>query len=196
MSAPGAGVAPRREVVGICTSVGGPAVLAQILSALPADFPLPILVVQHIASGFSEGLVRMLDARAELPVAIAQDQAPLRAGAWFAPDDAHLIVTRGRHTALDRQTVDGPHRPSADLLLESLATVFGARAVGVVLTGMGRDGARGAALLKARGGLLLAQDEATSSVYGMPRAAVEAGAEPLAPPKIAEALRKLAENGV
>lgn len=187
--------APPREVVGICTSVGGPAVLAQILSALPADFPLPILVVQHIASGFSEGLVRMLDARAELPVAIARDDAPLRPGAWFAPDDAHLTVTRGRHTALDRQTVAGPHRPSADLLLESLATVYGPRAAAVVLTGMGRDGARGAALVKARGGLLLAQDEATSSVYGMPRAAVEVGAEPLAPPQIAAALRRLAENG-
>jgi len=195
MNAPRAGATPPREVVGICTSVGGPAVLAQILSALPADFPLPILVVQHIASGFSEGLVRMLDARAQLPVAIACDEAPLRPGAWFAPDDAHLTVTRGRRTALDRQTVAGLHRPSADLLLESLATVFGSRAVGVVLTGMGRDGARGAALVKDRGGLLLAQDEATSSVYGMPRAAVEAGAEPLAPPQIAAELRKLAETG-
>jgi two-component system, chemotaxis family, protein-glutamate methylesterase/glutaminase len=183
--------APAREAIGICTSVGGPAVLARILSTLPEDFPLPILVVQHIASGFSEGLVRMLDGRSALPVAIARDGAPVRPGVWFAPDDAHLTVTPSRSIALDRQTVAGPHRPSADLLLESLATVYGSRAVGVVLTGMGRDGARGAALLHARGGLLLAQDEETSSVYGMPRAAVEAGAQPMSPSDIAAALRGL-----
>jgi two-component system chemotaxis response regulator CheB len=190
-----AGASPVRRAIGICTSVGGPPVLQQILGALPADFALPILVVQHIATGFTEDLVRMLDVSSALPVALATDGASLQPGVWFAPDDAHLTLTRARCMALDRQTVAGPHRPSADLLLESLATVLGAGAVAVVLTGMGRDGARGAAMVKAGGGLLLAQDEATSRVYGMPRAAVEAGGQPLSPPQIAAALRELAGAG-
>lgn len=194
MSARGAGNgrAPARRAIGVCTSVGGPPVLQEILGALPADYPLPILVVQHIAVGFTDDLVRMLDQSSALSVAVATDGAPLRPGVWFAPDDAHLTLTPERCLALDTRTVAGPHRPSADLLLESLATVLGPGAVGVVLTGMGRDGARGAAMVKAGGGLLLAQDEATSRVYGMPRAAVEGGAQPLPPAEIVAALRGLA----
>ncbi|HKG39246.1 MAG TPA: CheB methylesterase domain-containing protein [Conexibacter sp.] len=183
--------ARRPEVIGVCASTGGPAVLAQLLGALPVDFPLPLLVVQHIASGFVDGLVRMLDDAIALPVATARDDAPLRPGVWLAPDDAHLTLTRSRRIALDRTTVRGRHRPSADLLLESLAEVLGAAAVAVVLTGMGRDGAAGAAAVQGRGGLVLAQDEASSAIYGMPRAAVQAGARPLAPPAIADELNRL-----
>lgn len=182
---------PRHEAIGICTSTGGPGVLTEILGALPADFPLPLLVVQHIAAGFIDGLVQMLRDAVVLPVATAHDGAPLRPGVWVAPEDAHLTITPARETALDRHTIAGPHRPSADLLLESLADVLGAGAVAVVLTGMGRDGAKGAAAIKARGGVVLAQDEASSSIYGMPRAAVQAGARPLAPQAIAAALRAL-----
>lgn len=180
-----------REVIGICTSTGGPAVLAEVLGALPADYPLPMLVVQHIESGFVDGLVRMLDDAIALPVATAQDGAPLAPGVWLAPEDAHLTLTRSRRVRLDRETVRGRHRPSADLLLESLADALGPGAVAVVLTGMGRDGAEGVSAVAARGGLALAQDEASSSIYGMPRAAVAAGARPLSPPAIAETLRKL-----
>jgi two-component system, chemotaxis family, protein-glutamate methylesterase/glutaminase len=182
---------PRSEAIGICTSTGGPAVLTQILGALPADYPLPVLVVQHIAEGFVDGLVRMLDDAIALPVAIARDDAPLRRGVWVAPAGAHLVLTRGPRTKLDRETVRGLHRPSADLLLESLADVLGAGAVAVVLTGMGRDGASGAAAVKRRGGLVLAQDEASSSIYGMPRAAAQAGARSLSPRAIAAALQQL-----
>lgn len=188
---PRARARPRSEAIGICTSTGGPGVLAEILGALPADFRLPVLVVQHIAAGFVDGLVRMLDEAVALPVATAHDDAPLRRGVWLAPEDAHLTLTRGRRMRLDRETVRGPHRPSADLLLESLADVLGAGAVAVVLTGMGRDGAGGAAAIKQRGGVVLAQDEASSSIYGMPRAAVQAGARPLPPPAIAAALQGL-----
>jgi two-component system chemotaxis response regulator CheB len=188
----GTGAPPRREAIGICTSTGGPGVLAEILGALPADFRVPILVVQHIAAGFIDGLVRMLDDAGPLAVATAQDDEPLRPGVWLAPEDAHLTLTPMRRTALDRDTVSGLHRPSADLLLESLADALGAAAVAVVLTGMGRDGAKGAAAVKARGGLVLAQDEASSSIYGMPRAAVQAGARPLPPAAIAAALCELA----
>lgn len=182
---------PRREAIGVCSSTGGPAVLIEVLGALPAGFPLPVLVVQHIASGFIDGLVRMLDDAIPLPVAIAADGAPLGPGVWLAPEDAHLTITRSRRMRLDRETVRGRHRPSADLLLESLAAVLGDGAVAVVLTGMGRDGAEGAAAVAARGGLVLAQDEASSSIYGMPRAAVQAGARPLSPRAIAEALQEL-----
>jgi two-component system chemotaxis response regulator CheB len=182
---------PPARAIGICTSTGGPGVLVEILRALPADFVLPILVVQHIAAGFIDGLMRMLDDEVALPVAMAHDGAPLQPGVWLAPEDAHLTLAPSRHLALDRRTVAGPHRPSADLLLTSLAAVLGADAVAVVLTGMGRDGARGSAAIKAAGGLLLAQDEATSRIYGMSRAAVEAGARPLSPPQIAAALCEL-----
>jgi len=183
--------AQRREAIGICTSTGGPAVLAEVLGALPADYPLPVLVVQHIASGFVDGLVRMLDDAIALPVATARDGAELAPGVWLAPEDAHLTLTRSRRLRLDRETVRGRHRPSADLLLESLADVLGPAAVAVVLTGMGRDGAEGVTAIEARGGLALAQDEASSSIYGMPRAAVAAGARPLSPSAIAQTLRKL-----
>ncbi len=179
------------RAIGICASTGGPAVLAEILRALPVGFTLPILVVQHIATGFVDGLLRMLDDAVALPVAMARDGAPLQPGVWLAPEDAHLVLAPSRMLALDRRTVAGPHRPSADLLLESLAAVLGADAVAVVLTGMGRDGAKGATAVQAAGGLLLAQDEATSRIYGMPRAAVEAGARALPPAQIASTLSEL-----
>jgi two-component system chemotaxis response regulator CheB len=194
MTADASRPAPAREprAVGVCASTGGPGVLEQLVAALPADFPVPVLVVQHIATGFTEGLVQMLARDAAVPVAIARDGAPLRRGVWIAPDDAHLTVTGDGRLSLDARTVAGRHRPSADLLLESLAAAFGSGAVAVVLTGMGRDGARGAAAVKAAGGLVLAQDEASSQIYGMPRAAVEAGARALAPAEIAATLRGLA----
>ena len=185
------GVGWHARTVAICASMGGPPVLEEILAALPADYPLPILVVQHIASGFGEGLAQMLQRRVRLPVAMAQDGALLRAGVWLAPDGAHLTVTRARRLKLDRTTVAGRHRPSADLLLESMAAVLGHDAVAVVLTGMGRDGANGAAAIKDHGGILLAQDEATSRIYSMPRAAAQVGAKPLPPARIAVALREL-----
>jgi two-component system, chemotaxis family, protein-glutamate methylesterase/glutaminase len=184
-------VQPPSRAIGVCASAGGPAALEQLLGALPADYAPPLLVVQHIADGFADGLARLLDSQIALPVALASDGAPLAPGVWLAPDDAHLTVTRARRIALDRETVVGRHRPSCDMLLDSLATVFRERAVGVVLTGMGRDGAHGAAALKAAGGLLLAQDEHTAPLYGMPGAAVAAGARALPPDQIAALLRGL-----
>jgi len=163
----------------------------ELLGALPADFPIPLLIVQHIANGFAEGLVRMLVEAVALPVALAHDDAPLGRGAWVAPADAHLTLTRARRTKLDGDTVHGRHRPSGDLLLQSLAEVAGAGATAVVLTGMGRDGAAGVAAIAERGGAVFAQDEASSSIWGMPRAAVEAGARALPPAEIAAALVQL-----
>jgi two-component system chemotaxis response regulator CheB len=180
-------------VVAVCASTGGPRALETVLTDLPADFPLPILVVQHIGRGFMDGLVRWLDRRAALPVKLATHGQPAVPGVWFAPEDAHLLLEPSMTLALDGVTDVGAHRPSADLLLESVAASAGAGAVGVVLTGMGRDGAVGVAAIRQQGGRAIAQDEESSAVFGMPRAAAEAGAETTLPISgIARALRRLA----
>lgn len=181
----GAGAAtPRRapterfaRAVGIGASTGGPPALMRVLDALPADYPLPILVVQHIAAGFSEALVHWLDRCLALPVRFAAPEGVAGPGVWFAPDDAHLRLDPSMRFVIDAETSRGAHRPSVDVLLESLAPAAGAGAVGVVLTGMGRDGAEGVRAIRAAGGLVIAQDAESSAVFGMPRAAVEAGAD-------------------
>lgn len=182
------------SVVGLCASAGGPAALELVLGELPADYPLPILVVQHITTGFMEGLVRTLDQRSRLPVRIASDGQDAGPGVWFPPDDAHLVLEPGMRLRLDRETVVGAHRPSADVLLQSIASTAGPCGLGVVLTGMGRDGARGVEAIRRSGGSVIAQDEATSAVFGMPRAAAEAGADTvLGLPQIPGALARLVE---
>jgi two-component system chemotaxis response regulator CheB len=177
--------------VGIGSSTGGPRALRSVLSELPMDFALPVLVVQHIGGEFLGALARWLDSEIPLPVRIAADRTVLGPGVWLAPGDSHLTVDRALRVTLDRDTPVGLHRPAADMLLESMATAFGTNAVGVVLTGMGVDGARGVAAIAAAGGLVIAQDEASSVVYGMPRAAAEQGADVLALGEIAPALRAL-----
>lgn len=168
--------ASRSEVVGICTSTGGPGALASVLRHLPADFEIPVLVVQHMGGGFIDGLARWLDGELRLPVAIARADEPLAPGVRLAPEGAHLVLGPRHRLELDHTTVAGSHRPSGDVLLSSLARVAGSAAVAVVLTGMGRDGAAGLGEVAAAGGLTIAQDEATSAIYGMPRAAAELGA--------------------
>jgi two-component system, chemotaxis family, protein-glutamate methylesterase/glutaminase len=149
--------------------------------------------VQHMAAGFTRGLVEWLDQSVALHVDLARDGAALAPGIWFAPDDAHLLLGPAMHLTLDRETVVGAHRPAVDVLLSSMASSAGASAVGVVLTGMGRDGAKGAAALRRAGACVIAQDEQTSAIFGMPRAAIEAGASRVLPlPEIAEALCQLA----
>jgi two-component system chemotaxis response regulator CheB len=166
--------------IGICSSTGGPRALQTILTGLPGDFPLPVLVVQHMSIGFTEGLVNWLDQLVALPVALARP-GTIGPGVWVAPDDAHLILEPWMRLSLDRESVNGPHRPSGDFLLSSMGRVLGPRALGVVLTGMGRDGAKGvAAIIHARGSVI-AQDEASSVVFGMPQAAIEAGANHVRP---------------
>jgi two-component system chemotaxis response regulator CheB len=178
--------------IGIVASTGGPQMLAEVLGALPASFPIPILVVQHIAAGFTEGLASWLDGAVPLPVRLGQDGATAAHGVWIAPEGTHLRLLPGRKLALDGTTVAGPHRPSGDILLSSLAEHAGAGAVAVVLSGMGRDGGAGARAVSEAGGLVLAQDEESSAVYGMPKVAAEArGAVVLAPREIIAQLRAL-----
>lgn len=167
--------------IGVVASTGGPPALSTLLGGLPARFAIPVVVVQHIANGFTEGLAQWLDQTVPLPVRLATDGQRLGPGVWVAPEGAHLVVLPGGRITLDRRTLAGPHRPSGDILLTSLAESLGREAAGVVLTGMGRDGAAGLGRIARAGGLTIAQDEATSAVYGMPRAAVEAGAEAVLP---------------
>jgi len=164
-------------VVGIGASTGGPPALLSVLGALPVDFRLPVIVVQHISAGFSEGLVTWLDRSLGLPVRFAQSGAIARPGIWFAPDDAHVRLEPSMRFSIDHETRRGAHRPSVDVLLQSLAASAGKEAMAVVLTGMGRDGAEGVEAIRRAGGLVIAQDEESSAVFGMPRAAIESGAD-------------------
>jgi two-component system chemotaxis response regulator CheB len=173
---------PRSEVIGICASTGGPRALADVMGRLPADYRIPILVVQHMTPGFLDGLVAWLDNELALPVRLACDGQELAPGVWLAPDEAHLKLELTRRLGLDTDTIVGNHRPSGDVLLSSLARVAGAKAVAVVLTGMGRDGAEGLAAVAAAGGRTIAQDEQSSGVYGMPRVAAERGAKTVLDP--------------
>jgi two-component system chemotaxis response regulator CheB len=191
--APGnSGLGPRSaRAIGIGASTGGPPILEAILSGLPADFSLPVLVVQHMAPGFIEGFARWLGQKLPIEVGIAKEGDRATPGVWFAPDGAHLRLTKSMRFALGDEP-EGPHRPSVDVLLSSLAQSAGSDAVGVVLTGMGKDGAVGAAEIHRAGGIVIAQDEASSVVYGMPRAVAEDGADlVVAPAEIADALSGL-----
>jgi two-component system chemotaxis response regulator CheB len=177
-------------VVAIGASTGGPRVVRQILSALPATFPAAVLVIQHIAQGFSAGMVEWLAASTALPVVLAAEGDSLRPSTVVvAPDRFDLLVQSDGTFHLSGLPLL-LQRPAIDIAMQSLAVVYGANAIGVLLTGMGRDGARGLQAIKRVGGYTIAQDEASSTIYGMPRAAVELGvAQAVLPPHlIAEAL--------
>jgi two-component system chemotaxis response regulator CheB len=171
----------RTTVVAIAASTGGPQALLTIIRALPATFHPPLLVVQHLSPGFTEGLLRWLSKEVALPVRIAADGDRPSGGVWLAPDDAHLVLEADGRLGLDRATPATPHRPAADVLFRSVAMNAGAGAAVVVLTGMGDDGAKGTAEVKAAGGVTIAQDKESSAIYGMPRAAADLGAENILP---------------
>ena len=165
------------KVVAIGSSTGGPMALHTLLAGLPREFPVPVVVVQHMSAGFLPGLVNWLKLDCALPVNIAADgQAAHPGQVYFAPDNHHLILG-GRGVLRLTEAPPVSHvRPSATVLFESVARLYGREALGVLLTGMGDDGAAGLKAIHDRGGLTLAQDEATSVVYGMPRVAAELGA--------------------
>jgi two-component system chemotaxis response regulator CheB len=165
--------------VAIGASTGGPQTLATLLRDLPADFSLPIVIVMHISLGFGETFAAWLNDQSPIPVVTAKDgdSLPPRGvpRVILAPPDRHLTVRHGR-LRLNRDPEVHSCRPSVDVLFESLAAEFGQRNIGVVLTGMGRDGARGLLAIKQAGGMTIAQDEKTSIVFGMPREAIRIGA--------------------
>ncbi len=168
-----------RELVVIGASTGGPAAVCTLLRSLPADFPFPILLVVHVGKTFGNGLCDWLRGESPIPVAHAQDGEPLplrgTPRVLLAPPDQHLTLQAG---TLRLTSTPERHscRPSVDVLFESVAREKGAAAVCCLLTGMGKDGALGMLAIKRAGGLTFAQDEATSTVYGMPREAATLGA--------------------
>jgi len=188
------GSAPR--VIGIAASTGGPAALAKILSELPAGFPVPILVVQHIAEGFEGGLVHWLSGETDLTVKIAEQGEPLRPATFYiAPSGNHLGASGGAIQLLGGDPVRG-FKPSGTVLFRALAGEYGGNAAGLVLSGMGDDGADGLKLLRDRGAWTAAQGPQSSVVYGMPRVALERGAAAvtLELDEVAGALIKLARG--
>jgi two-component system, chemotaxis family, protein-glutamate methylesterase/glutaminase len=187
----------RIRIVAVAASTGGPVALQQIFSELPADFCLPILVVQHIGSGFVDGLVHWLNSVCSLNVKRATDGELLSPHTvYVAPDDNHLGVSSRSRIVLSPAEQIGGFRPSATFLFESVARAFGASAVHVILTGMGYDGVSGLQVARRLQGTILAQDQASSVVFGMPGAAIDAGlADYVLPlPSIADQLINLAHR--
>jgi two-component system chemotaxis response regulator CheB len=160
-------------VVAVAASTGGPQILHRILSELPADFPAPIAIVQHINAAFAESLSGWLSNSSRLKVRLAQDGELLMPGhVLIAPPGMHMVIPfRGRVALKPGVERDG-HMPSATVLLESAAKAYGRRALGVILTGMGEDGAAGMLAIKQAGGITVAQNEESCVVFGMPGAAV------------------------
>jgi two-component system, chemotaxis family, protein-glutamate methylesterase/glutaminase len=168
--------ASRPTIMGIAASTGGPPALAKILGALPADFPLPILLVQHMGAPFMEGFASWLDGLMPLEVRVAKDQEIPAAGkVYVAPGDRHLLLSPAGTLQISAAPALASQRPSATLLFQSMARNAGARGVGVILTGMGEDGAQGLVELRQAGGYTVAEDESTAVVYGMPAAALRVG---------------------
>ncbi|MHB1311097.1 MAG: chemotaxis-specific protein-glutamate methyltransferase CheB [Gemmatimonadaceae bacterium] len=173
----GAATDTAHAVVVVAASTGGPRALAEVLPGLPANLGAAVIVVQHMPPGFTAGLARRLDDLCALPVSEARDGEALRANhIYLAPGGQHVRVAAaadggGPRLMLSADATVHGVRPAADLLFASVAAQFGSRAVGVVLTGMGRDGAAGLSAIHAAGGRVVVQDEATSTIYGMPREA-------------------------
>lgn len=164
------------DIVAIAASTGGPGALYKIFSELPGDFAAPIAVVQHIAHGFVDGLAAWLDSASKLKVKVAEPSERLRAGTvYIAPDDTHLGVREHGVLELSRAAPIAGFRPSGTHLFETVARTYGAAALGLILTGMGDDGVAGLRSLHATGACVLAQDEDSSVVFGMPGAAAAAG---------------------
>ncbi|MGA9525621.1 MAG: chemotaxis protein CheB [Myxococcaceae bacterium] len=185
------GNGPTFPLIAIAASLGGPKALAQLLSMLPRELSAPVCICQHISDGFTVGLAHWLHAETGHAVVEAKDGELLEPGTiYVAPSRYHFRVVAPGRVELDGGPPIQGFRPSCDVLLDSVARAFGHRAIGVILTGMGRDGAFGLRAIRDRGGRTIAQDEATCVVYGMPREAVLIGAAEVVLPleKIASTL--------
>lgn len=183
----------RIQVIAIGASTGGPMALQIILSRLPADLPIPVLIVQHIATGFVKGFKEWLSATSGIKLKIAEDGEPISAGiGYIAPDNFHMGISRGNKINLSNQPPENGLKPSVSYLFRSVAQTIGPNALGVLLTGMGKDGADELKAMKEKGALTVVQNEESSVVFGMPGEALRIGAadQALSPEKIAEILAK------
>jgi two-component system, chemotaxis family, protein-glutamate methylesterase/glutaminase len=190
--------APHLAAVAVGASTGGPPVLQLILSQLPETFSVPVLIVQHIASGFVAGFVDWLAQSSRLPVHIASHGETILPGhVYVAPDGFHLMAGSERHIVLSQDEPEHGLRPSVSALFRSVAKVYGRKAIGVLLSGMGKDGATELRLMKELGAVTIAQDRESSVVHGMPGEAIRLDATTyvLPPEKIAPALASLVNEG-
>jgi two-component system chemotaxis response regulator CheB len=179
------------KLIGIGASTGGPPVLQTILADLPKNFPVPLLIVQHIAPGFLPGLAEWLNQTTGLQIHIAGNGAyPLPGHVYLAPDGFHMGISATGRILLTKEEPESGPRPAASYLFRSLAKVYGPDAVGVLLTGMGKDGAAELKLMKDSGAMTIAQDRGSSVVHGMPGEAIALGGatQVLAPERIADVL--------
>ena len=164
------------RVIGIGASTGGPPVLQSVLAGLPASFSAPVLIVQHIAHGFVAGMAEWLSSATDLEIHIAAHRMQPRPGhVYLAPDDFHLTIGADGMIALSRSEPENHLRPAVSVLFRSLALNCGPSAIGVLLTGMGQDGAEELRLMKDQGAITIAQDHASSAVHGMPGVAIALG---------------------
>lgn len=165
-----------QPIFALASSTGGPQALANLLSALPADFPAPLVIAQHISNGFIEGMGQWLAGLCALPVKVAEEGELLVAGkVYLSPSEEHLTFTSDGRVKLKSRAEKDIYHPSCDEMLASVAQVYGKNAVGIIMTGMGCDGTRGMTAIYEQGGITLAQDEASSVIYGMNAEAVNAG---------------------
>jgi two-component system, chemotaxis family, protein-glutamate methylesterase/glutaminase len=166
---------PKMVVVG--ASTGGPQALQELFAMLPSNFPVPVICVQHICLGFLQGFIDWLAGSCQLPIQIAQEGEIPKAGyIYFPPEQHHLeLDSQGRFVCTNSPTIDG-HRPSVTTTFQSVAQVYGRKTLGILLTGMGCDGAVGMKEIVQAGGTTIAQDEATSIIFGMPKEAIKLGA--------------------
>ena len=190
------------EVVTLGTSTGGPVALSHVVPALPADLPVPLIIVQHMPPGFTRPLAERLNMASQLTVVEGEDGMPLRAGtAIVAPAGRQLAIVRGDGGWVCRLYIEPSghslHVPSVDHMMSSAAAAFRDKTIGVIMTGMGQDGVEGLKRIKAEGGYVVGQDEASCIVYGMPRAAALAGVVDRVVPLggVARAIVETLENG-
>jgi two-component system, chemotaxis family, protein-glutamate methylesterase/glutaminase len=184
------------DIVAIGTSTGGPAVLHTILSGLPREIRSPILVVQHIAPGFVHGFAESLSISANFPARVPEDGEALLPGhVYLAPDKVHMGVTKEGRIKLAGEPPVGGFRPSVSYLFQSVADTFGPRSAGVLLTGMGSDGAEGLRYMKEKGAVTIAQNKESCVVFGMPAVAIRLGAADyvLSPEQIVSTLTRFLE---
>jgi two-component system chemotaxis response regulator CheB len=169
------GITPEKtKVVAIGASTGGPAVIQEIFCALPKDLSVPVLVVQHMAVGFVENFVKWLSSSSGFPSHLASHgETPLPGHAYFAPDGCHLLVGKDRRLFLSTEPAENGLRPAVARLFRSVAENYGSQALGILLTGMGRDGAEDLKLLRSKGAVTIAQDRESSIIFGMPGEAVK-----------------------
>lgn len=187
------------RVVAIGASTGGPAVIQTILSGLPRSFSAPVLVVQHMSTGFMESFVNWLTVTSGFPSHVAvHGDSPLPGNAYFAPDGCHMQMGHNGRIVLSRDESDSGLRPSVARLFRSVAETYGRNAIGILLTGMGRDGADELKLMRDHGGVTIVQDQESSIVFGMPGEAIKQDAADyvFTPERIAEYLAQLVKKAV